>query len=107
MNLLHSLLALWPSDLAFTVTLMFIGQVWANHHVMFDHIRQPTGPSLLLNALLLMVVAFLPFATPVLVEAVRSGHGQRTAAACASPRSGGRVAAHRPVEDGGLRSHER
>ena len=33
----------------------------------------------LLNTLLLMVVAFLPFATSVLAGAFRSGHGQRTA----------------------------
>ena len=37
-NLLHDLLALWPSYLAYGVTFLFIGQVWANHHVMFDHI---------------------------------------------------------------------
>ena len=38
-NLLHRLLALWPSSIAYAVTFLFIGQVWANHHVMFDHIR--------------------------------------------------------------------
>ena len=38
-NLLHGLLALWPSYLAYALTFLFIGQVWANHHVMFDHIR--------------------------------------------------------------------
>jgi uncharacterized membrane protein len=30
-NLLHDLLALWPSYLAYGVTFLFIGQVWANH----------------------------------------------------------------------------
>jgi Endosomal/lysosomal potassium channel TMEM175 len=54
MNLLHSLLALWPSDLAFAVTLMFIGQVRVNHHVAFDHIRPADGIVVLLNAVLLM-----------------------------------------------------
>jgi Endosomal/lysosomal potassium channel TMEM175 len=38
-NLLDGLLALWPSYLAYGVTFLFIGQVWANHHVVFDHIR--------------------------------------------------------------------
>src|SRR6267142_126300 len=38
-NLLLDLLALWPSYLAYGVTFLFIGQVWANHHVMFDHIH--------------------------------------------------------------------
>ena len=78
-NLLHGLLALWPSYLAYALTFLFIGQVWANHHVMFDHIRAADRLVLLLNTLLLMVVAFLPFATSVLAEALRSGHGERTA----------------------------
>jgi uncharacterized membrane protein len=78
-NLLHGLLALWPSYLAYAVTFLFIGQVWANHHVMFDHIRAADRTVLLLNTLLLMVVAFLPFATSVLADALRSGHGQPTA----------------------------
>ena len=55
--------------------------MWANHHVMFDHIRAADRVVLLLNTLLLMVVAFLPFATSVLAGALRSGHGQRTAVA--------------------------
>jgi uncharacterized membrane protein len=78
-NLLHSLVALWPSYLAYAVTFLFIGQVWANHHVMFDHIRLADRVVLLLNTLVLMVVAFLPFSTSVLAGALRSGHGQRTA----------------------------
>jgi TMEM175 potassium channel family protein len=78
-NLLHGLLAVWPSYLAYGVTFLFIGQVWANHHVMFDHIRAADRVVLLLNTLLLMAVAFLPFATSVLAGALRSGHGQRTA----------------------------
>ena len=72
------LAALWPSYLAYAVTFLFMGQVWANHHVMFDHIRAADRVVLLLNTLLLMVVAFLPFATSVLADALRSGHGQRT-----------------------------
>jgi uncharacterized membrane protein len=46
---------------------------------MFDHIRAADRVVLLLNTLLLMAVAFLPFATSVLAGALRSGHGQRTA----------------------------
>jgi len=78
-DLLHGLVALWPSYLAYALTFLFIGQVWANHHVMFDHIRAADRVILLLNTLLLMIVAFLPFATSVLAGAVRSGHGLRTA----------------------------
>ena len=78
-NLLHGLVALWPSYLAYALTFLFIGQVWANHHVMFDHIRAADRVILLLNTLLLMIVAFLPFATSVLAGALRRGHGLRTA----------------------------
>ncbi len=78
-NLLHGLAVLWPSYLAYALTFLFIGQVWANHHVMFDHIRVADRVILLLNTLLLMIVAFLPFATSVLAGALRSGHGLRIA----------------------------
>jgi uncharacterized membrane protein len=78
-NLLDGLLELWPSYLAYAVTFLFIGQVWANHHVLYDHIRAADRVVLLLNTLLLMVVAFLPFATSVLADSLRSGDGQRTA----------------------------
>jgi uncharacterized membrane protein len=78
-DLLHGLLDLWPSYLAYALTFLFIGQVWVNHHVMFDHIRAANRAVLLLNTLLLMVVAFLPFATSVLAGALRDGQGERTA----------------------------
>lgn len=29
-----------PSDLAHAVTVLFVGQVWAGHRVMFDHLRE-------------------------------------------------------------------
>jgi TMEM175 potassium channel family protein len=78
-RLFHELVELWPSYLAYVVTFLFIGQVWANHHVLFDHIRLADRFVLLLNTLLLMVVALLPFATSVLAGAFRHGHGERTA----------------------------
>src|SRR4029453_7039168 len=78
-HLLHGLAALWPSYLAYAMTFLLIGQVWANHHVMFDPIRSADRLVLFLNPLLLMEIAFLPFAASVLVEAFRTGHGQRTA----------------------------
>jgi uncharacterized membrane protein len=46
---------------------------------MFDHIRSADGVVLLLNTVLLMDIAFLPFAASVLAEAFRDGQGQRTA----------------------------
>jgi uncharacterized membrane protein len=78
-DLVHGLLALWPSYLAYALTFLLIGQIWANHHVMFDHIRVADRLVLFLNTLLLMDIAFLPFAASVLAAAFGAGHGQRTA----------------------------
>ena len=78
-HLLHGLVALWPSYLSYAITFLLIGQVWANHHVMFDHIRSVDRTVLFLNTLLLMDIAFLPFSAAVLSAALRSGYGQRTA----------------------------
>jgi uncharacterized membrane protein len=78
-HLLHGLGALWPSYLSYAITFLLIGQVWANHHVMFDHIRVADRTVLFLNTLLLMDIAFLPFAASVLASAFRAGQGQRSA----------------------------
>jgi uncharacterized membrane protein len=78
-HLLHGLLSLWPSYLAYILTFMLIGQVWANHHVMFDQIHRADRLVLFLNTVLLMDIAFLPFAAGVLAAAFRDGHGERTA----------------------------
>ncbi|WP_262284331.1 TMEM175 family protein [Micromonospora sp. MA102] len=78
-HLLSGLVTLWPSYLAYAVTFMLIGQVWANHHVMFDQIRTADRTVLFLNTVLLMDIAFLPFAASVLAQAFREGHGERVA----------------------------
>jgi uncharacterized membrane protein len=78
-HLSHGLATLWPSYLAYGITFMLIGQVWANHHVMFDHILRADRVVLFLNTVLLMDIAFLPFAASVLARAFRDGHGERTA----------------------------
>ncbi|MFB9236991.1 TMEM175 family protein [Plantactinospora siamensis] len=75
------LLALWPSYLAYGISFLLIGLVWANHHVMLDKIHRVDRMLLFLNTLLLANVAALPFTTAVLARAVSSGHGQRTAVA--------------------------
>src|SRR5215467_7781923 len=58
-HLIHGLLSLWPSYLAYGLTFMLVGQVWANHHVMFDQIRRVDRLVLFLNTVLLMDIAFL------------------------------------------------
>jgi len=78
-HLLHGLATLWPSYASYVITFLLIGQIWANHHVMFDHIRHVDRLILFLNTVLLMDIAFLPFAAAVLAKSFREGHGERTA----------------------------
>ena len=53
-DMLHGLAMLWPSYLSYVLTFMLIGQIWGNHHGMFDHIRSVDRVVLLLNTVLLM-----------------------------------------------------
>ena len=78
-HLLHGLATLWPSYMAYVLTFMLIGQVWVNHHVMFDHIRRVDRVVLFLNTVLLMDLALMPFTTSILAQAFRDGEGRQTA----------------------------
>jgi uncharacterized membrane protein len=80
-HLLDKLLELWPSYLAYVVSFLLIGLVWANHHAMFERIRAADRGLMFINVLLLMNVAFLPFVAAVLAASFRTGEGQRTAVA--------------------------
>jgi len=79
-DLAGALISLWPSYFAYAVTFLLVGMIWMNHHRMFHFIRRTDGMLLALNVLLLMDVAFLPFPTHVLAEALHTGHGTREAA---------------------------
>jgi len=57
------LLALWPSYVAFLLSLM-----WVNHHELMRLVRVVTYPLLFANGLLLLTVTFVPFPTAVLAQ---------------------------------------
>jgi uncharacterized membrane protein len=75
------LLHLWPSYLAYAISFIVIGAIWINHHAMFDSIVRADHKLLLLNTLHLMFIAFLPFPTAVLSEALHTRAGQDIATA--------------------------
>ena len=77
----NGLVQLWSSYLAYAISFVVIGAIWINHHAMFDWIDRVDQNLLLLNTLHLMFIAFLPFPTAVLAEALHSGLSQSTAAA--------------------------
>jgi uncharacterized membrane protein len=78
-HLLEGLGRLWPSYLAYAISFLLIGQVWVNHHVMFEHIRSIDRRVLFVNTLLLMVIAFLPFSASLLAGALHAGEGLEVA----------------------------
>lgn len=66
------LLRLWPSYFAYVVSFIVIGAIWLNHHLIFDHIIRADHQLLLLNTLHLMFIAFIPFPTAVLADALHN-----------------------------------
>ena len=74
------LLDLWPAYLAYAVSFLTIGIMWVNHHLLFDNFASVDRPMLLLNILLLMLIAFVPFPTRIAAEFARSEVDRRNAA---------------------------
>ena len=76
----HELVRLWPSYAAYAASFLTVGIMWVNHHVVFRHFERVDRPLLLLNILLLMLIAFVPFPTRVVAEFLRSEDNRREAA---------------------------
>jgi uncharacterized membrane protein len=75
------LLQLWPSYVAYAISFLVIGAIWLNHHLMFAKFAKADTTLMFVNLLMLMAVAFLPFPTAVLAEALHRGEDQNIAAA--------------------------
>jgi uncharacterized membrane protein len=74
------LLDIWPSYLAYATSFLTIGIIWINHHSVFHKTAYADRMLLLLNTLLLMVVAFIPFPTQLVAEHIREARDERVAA---------------------------
>jgi TMEM175 potassium channel family protein len=79
-NLAHELGTQWPSLAAYIVSFAVIGIMWINHHSVFMNLEHVDRGLLYINLLLLMTIAFLPYPTGVLGQALAKGQGTRTAA---------------------------
>jgi uncharacterized membrane protein len=86
-HLWHDLKEEWPSFAAFFVSFWVIGIIWVNHHGLVDHLKRADRGVLYLNLLVLMTVVFLPFATALLAEHLKSGADEEVAAAVYSAAS--------------------
>jgi uncharacterized membrane protein len=79
-DLRHALLHEWPAYLAYVTSFLTVGSLWIAHHALFVRLRYVDPVLLRINLLLLMVVAFLPFPTGVLAQAMHaSDEAERTA----------------------------
>jgi uncharacterized membrane protein len=76
-----ALMRQWPLYVAYILSFLQVGVVWSNHHTMFHYIRRSDHVLLVLNLLLLLCVAVLPFTTAMLAEYARAGHAERQLAA--------------------------
>ncbi len=75
------LLDQWPVYVAFMLSFLQVGVIWANHHSMFHYIHRTDHGLLVYNLLLLLCVAVLPFTTAILSEYIRGDDAQRRIAA--------------------------
>jgi uncharacterized membrane protein len=80
-KLSEQLLDLWPAYLAYAASFVTIGIMWVNHHLVFRQFARVDRPLLLLNVLLLMLIAFVPFPTRVVADFAQSTDQDRQAAA--------------------------
>ena len=67
-TLRHELLAAWPTYVAYVVSFLTIGIIWANHHTVMNQIDRADRTFLMLTVGFLMVVAFIPFPTRLVAE---------------------------------------
>jgi uncharacterized membrane protein len=79
-GLLYELGQNWPHYIAYAISFMTIGIIWINHHAMISRLREADHSILILNLVLLMTIAILPFATELMADYLRADHGQKLAA---------------------------
>ena len=70
----------WPSYLAYATSFLTIGWIWLVHHGIFRRLQYANSWVMRINLLLLMAVAFLPFPTKLLAEAIHDTDAERAAA---------------------------
>ncbi len=80
-GLIYELGTDWPHYVAYVVSFMTIGIIWINHHAMITRLKETDHSILILNLVLLMTIAILPFATDLMATYLPADHGQKLAAA--------------------------
>ena len=78
-NLWSGIAQQWPSYLAYVTSFLTIGGIWGAHHGIFRRLQYANKRLMVVNLLLLMVVAFLPFPTKLMAETIHDEHAARAA----------------------------
>lgn len=73
-DLAHALGAQWPSFFAYVVSFLTIGIMWVQHHRLFTVIGRSNPTFAMINVIFLMFIAFVPYPTEVLAQAVNQDH---------------------------------
>lgn len=69
----------WPGYLGYATSFLTIGAIWLAHHGIFGRLRYANSTVMRINLLLLMAVAFLPFPTRLMAQAIRDSDAERAA----------------------------
>ncbi len=76
---LQQVLHLWPGYLAYVVSFLTIGGTWLTHTALTDRLTRSDPIFLQINLVLLLVVAFLPFPTRLVTDALHEVSDERVA----------------------------
>ena len=75
---LERVLHAWPAYLGYVISFLTIGAAWLGHSAITDRLTHADSLLLRINLLLLLVVAFLPFPTMLITDAIHDDtNGER------------------------------
>jgi TMEM175 potassium channel family protein len=74
---LEQVLHAWSAYLAYVISFLTIGGAWLLHTALTDQLARADSLFLRLNLLVLLVVAFLPFPTKLVADALHETSGER------------------------------
>jgi uncharacterized membrane protein len=76
----HALGVQWPVYAAYVTSFLTIGIIWINHHVMISRLARADHTILILNLVLLLTIAVIPFGTSLMATYLKQGQGDKLAA---------------------------
>ena len=80
-SLAHVLVHDWAHFAAYAVSFLTIGVIWVNHHAMLRRLASVDHTLLILNIVLLLFIALLPWSTALMASFLTASRGQHLAAA--------------------------